>query len=456
MARPERRRHARRHDRRTAPSSARTRSSPDDIPPRTVAAGAPARDVRELGRMSEQTGPGPRRSRRRRVTTDHRRLRLHLLARDLLRRGPPRHDASAGPHPASLMRSPQVGRLLVANPYRWAPRILASPAPGPRCRLSRLRSRCGCTRRHGGGATTVSTRTASPSSTRSTTLSLREGAPAAASVDPVVLTANPLVAGFAPFEWARQTHFLRARRLAELAEPQRVLARLSRGLRAHRGVGRGVVAVSSQIIERIAPTGPHEVVPTGSSPRSGCAGVRRSRPGSRRSRTPAPSTSEPSIRDSTSTASRRSLARARPAHRAARTAARPSYISDLAAAANVHVHPSVGRAELVATLRNAISASSRTGARPHRGDEPAQALRVSRGRRARVCPSTFPRCATSATACCWSTRSLTSSTSFDARSRWGGRRRTTAVAFIGRTPGRPGTSASSRSHARDGSRRAGS
>ena len=253
----------------------------------------------------------------------------------------------------SLANSPQVGRLLVANPYRWAPRVLASPLldrdvdfPGSDhvWLHSPTRWRRNDRLDPDGAAVEYA----------EYDTSLRKGAARRGLTDPVVLTANPLVAGFAPLEWARQTTFFA--RDDWLSSPSRseywpafreAYARIAAS-------GRGVVAVSSQIIERIAPTGPHEVVPNGVEP----AEWLQPAPAEPAwlAKIPHPRAVYVGTLDSRLDVNGiATLARARPDLHSVLLGPLPdpSYISELAALPNVHVHQSVGRAELVATLRNA-------------------------------------------------------------------------------------------------------
>ena len=83
---------------------------------------------------------------------------------------------------------------------------------------------------------------------------------------PRVITTNPLVAGFAPFAWASTvTYFGRDDWLS--SEARRAYWPAYRAAyRQMREAEVGVVAVSEQIIERIAPLGPHAVVPNGVEP----------------------------------------------------------------------------------------------------------------------------------------------------------------------------------------------
>ena len=117
---------------------------------------------------------------------------------------------------SSLMRSPEVRRLLVANPFRWMPRVAATPLldrdvtfPSSQ-RMSLHRP----VRMRRDDPTDVADIAAEY---RSYDRSLLRAARRHALVRPYVLTTNPLVAGFAPFDWAERGHVLRPRRLVEFA-----------------------------------------------------------------------------------------------------------------------------------------------------------------------------------------------------------------------------------------------
>ena len=100
---------------------------------------------------------------------------------------------------SSLMRSPEVRRLLVANPFRWMPRVAATPFldrdvrfPAERADVTAPPAGPAAPRRpdrrldrHRGRV-------------RSYDRSLLRAAAARLTRAPYVLTTNPLVAGFAP------------------------------------------------------------------------------------------------------------------------------------------------------------------------------------------------------------------------------------------------------------------
>jgi glycosyltransferase involved in cell wall biosynthesis len=83
---------------------------------------------------------------------------------------------------------------------------------------------------------------------------------------PAVITTHPLVAGFAPLEWASSVTFYAYDDLAELPDLRRLRPAFLEAYRRIRGRGRGVAAVSPAILETIRPTGPSVVVPNGVDP----------------------------------------------------------------------------------------------------------------------------------------------------------------------------------------------
>lgn len=254
---------------------------------------------------------------------------------------------------ASLMRSPEVRRLLVADPFRWLPRVAATPLldrdaafPGSSRmtlhRPSRLR-RDDPTDPDGVAV-----------EYRGYDRSLHRAARRLELDAPYVITTNPLVAGFAPFAWASEVTFFA--RDDWSSSPARE-AYWPAYLAAYRRIsesGRPVAAVSAEIIERIAPTGPSAVVPNGVEPSewlgpvphapewfAAIPGPRAVYVGTLDSRLDVPG-----ILD---------LATRRPELHVVLLGPLPdpTYVAELRPLANVHVHPSVGRAELVATLRHA-------------------------------------------------------------------------------------------------------
>ncbi|QKJ20291.1 glycosyltransferase [Microbacterium hominis] len=252
----------------------------------------------------------------------------------------------------SLMRSDKVGRMLVANPFRWMPRVLVSPLLDRDVRFPAservwLHSPVRLRRTDRLEPAQVAREYADYDR------ALRRQALRRGLVDPVVLTCNPLVAGFAPFDWARQTTFFA--RDDWLSSPGRseYWPAFREAYRRISASGRAVAAVSSQIIERIDPSGPHEVVPNGVEPAE-WRGPKPEEP-AWMAEIPHPRAVYVGTLDGRlDVAGIAALARARPDVHTVLLGPLPdpAYVADLRALPNVHVHPSVGRAELIATLRN--------------------------------------------------------------------------------------------------------
>ncbi len=273
---------------------------------------------------------------------------------DAVRRGmmrPPDRLASA------LIADPQVRDVVIANPYRWWPgvaarRILGTGAEFPDVAGRRLlqpwRVR---DRRDPVDLEALEARYRAYGS------ALARASRRAGHTRPVLLTTHPLVAGFGRTDWATRTVYFgrddwtsfpgRAPHWPAYREAYRRIA-LS---------GMPVAAVSAEIVERIAPRGPGVVVPNGvevaewvgSAPTApawfdAIPGPRLVYVGT--------------IDDRLDAAGVAALARARPdvsivllGHVAA-----PDHIAPVSGLPNVVVHPAVGRAELVAVLRNCDAA----------------------------------------------------------------------------------------------------
>lgn len=253
----------------------------------------------------------------------------------------------------TLMSSDDVGGLLVANPFRSLPgvavrrltgrRATALP-PAPQQRL----------------VTPVRVRRADPVGLsglvrgyRRYDRRLREAASDLGLVSPAVVTANPLVAAYCPFAWASSvTYFARDDWLSYSGRREYWPA-YAAAYRQIRDAEIGVAAVSAQIIERIDPRGPHVVVPNAVDPAEWLGPT-----------PPAPAWLERipqpraiyvgTIDDRVDVEGVAVLARERPDLHIVLLGPVPDagYVSGLAVHPNVHVHPGVGRAEVVAALRN--------------------------------------------------------------------------------------------------------
>jgi glycosyltransferase involved in cell wall biosynthesis len=83
---------------------------------------------------------------------------------------------------------------------------------------------------------------------------------------PAVVTANPLFAGFADFDWAGPVTFFCRDDWSAFEPYQRWWPAYGEAVTGMRRRHRRVVAVSETILDRIAPTGRHAVVPNGIDP----------------------------------------------------------------------------------------------------------------------------------------------------------------------------------------------
>jgi len=254
---------------------------------------------------------------------------------------------------ASLMRSAEVRRLLVADPFRWFPRVAATPildrdARFPADSLNSLHRPARWRRDDPTDVAAVAAEYVRYDR------SLLRAARALGLVQPYALTTNPLVAGFAPFDWAAEVTFFARDDWSSSPARAAYWPAYREAYRRISESGRAVAAVSAEIIERIAPTGPAAVVPNGVEP-SEWLGARPGAPewfaaipgpravyvGTLDSRLDVPG-----IVDLATRCPELQVVLLGPLPD-------PGYVADLRPLANVHLHPSVARAELVATLRNA-------------------------------------------------------------------------------------------------------
>ena len=166
----------------------------------------------------------------------------------------------------TLLHSPVVRSLVVANPYRsavtqWARRIAgqhhaAFPQAHDRILVEprRLRRR-------------------DPTSVRALERAcaaydrlLERAAARLGARDPAVITTSPFVAGFAPLRWARNVTFYAWDDWPSGLPVRRWWPAYEEAYARVRHSGRGVVAVSQPILDRIMPTGPSAVIPNGVKP----------------------------------------------------------------------------------------------------------------------------------------------------------------------------------------------
>ena len=165
----------------------------------------------------------------------------------------------------TLAADPKVGRLLVAETSRSLPIKLLKDRlrPPPMGPAGDSTSLYGPTRLRRSDPRRIA---AVERSFRSWDAGLRRACERRGMARPAVITAHPLVAGFAPLEWASSVTFYAYDDLAELPDLRRLRPALLESYRRIRELGRGVAAVSPAILETIRPSGPGVVVPNGVDP----------------------------------------------------------------------------------------------------------------------------------------------------------------------------------------------
>ena len=164
---------------------------------------------------------------------------------------------------AALLSHPHVEKLLIADPFRSLPgwvrrrRGAVPPPASPRVafhRPLRLRLRDPRAIR------------AIEHCYRAYDRRLREAAARAGLERVVVITSHPLVAGFAPLEWADRVVFYATDDWTAHPAYERWWPAYQESYSRVRESGHTVCAVSEPIIERLQPTGPSAVIPNGIEP----------------------------------------------------------------------------------------------------------------------------------------------------------------------------------------------
>jgi teichuronic acid biosynthesis glycosyltransferase TuaH len=166
----------------------------------------------------------------------------------------------------ALLDHPQVGRLLVADPYRSLPIRLARQALGQRFESfpeDEQRGHVAPMRLRRGDPPGVR---ALERCYRGYDRRLLAAVKRAGLERPRVITMSPLVAGFAPLHWAHSVTFYAEDDWAVAPCFDRWRSGLEEAYRRISRKGVRVCAVSSAIIERIGPRGSHAVVPNGIDP----------------------------------------------------------------------------------------------------------------------------------------------------------------------------------------------
>ena len=164
---------------------------------------------------------------------------------------------------AALPSSPHVRRLLVSNPYRSLPVVLARSAlrqreePYAESAVVRLHQPLRL-RRFDPRDIDAIERTA-----KSHERSIWRAARRLGLEQPAVITTHPLLAGFGRFEWARAVTYYGWDDFAAWEPHRRWWPAYTEAFGRIRASGRRVVAVSDTVLSRISPTGPSAVVPNG-------------------------------------------------------------------------------------------------------------------------------------------------------------------------------------------------
>jgi glycosyltransferase involved in cell wall biosynthesis len=253
---------------------------------------------------------------------------------------------------STLIDSPDVRRLLIADPYRswltnWGRTVVDF----------RHRSRETEKVRH---VSPLRVARADPTDLAAIEevylgyeAALRRAATAAELAHPSVVTANPLVAGFSELDWAGGAlYYARDDWLSSPAR-RRYWPAYKEAYRRISESGRAVAAVSQEIIDRIGPRGPHAVVPNGIEPREWAGPVPPAPAWF--ARIPGPRAVYVGTLDSRlDIPGLTLLAGARPDLQIVLIGPAPSppYIASLKELPNVHIRGEVGRREVIGVLRN--------------------------------------------------------------------------------------------------------
>ena len=254
---------------------------------------------------------------------------------------------------AMLIKSPEVRRLLIADPFRpwttaWARDLLNLPHRPPAIdKVRHIRP--------------LRTQRTDPRDLQAIERVykryehvVREAASRAELRSPSFVTVNPLVAGFATLDWTDAALYYA--RDDWLSSPSRrhYWPAYREAYRRMADNGIAVAAVSQEIIERIEPTGPHGVVPNGIEPLEWLG----NQPEQPRwmARIPGPRAVYVGTLDSrVDIDGLRRLADVRPDLQIILIGPVPqrAYLASLSGLKNVHVRSEVRREEVVAVLRNA-------------------------------------------------------------------------------------------------------
>ena len=165
----------------------------------------------------------------------------------------------------TLLEHPEVRRLLVVEtprslPLKLARDALRPPPPFPTTETASLYGPTRLRRRDPAGGRAIER------GFRRWDEQVRRVAQTRGLERPAVITTHPLIAGFAPLEWASSVTFYAYDDLAASQPLRRLWPAYREAYRRIRESGRGVAAVAPAILEQIQPTGPSAVVPNGVDP----------------------------------------------------------------------------------------------------------------------------------------------------------------------------------------------
>ena len=165
----------------------------------------------------------------------------------------------------TLLGHPEVRRVLVVETPRSLPLKLArdamhSPPAFPTTETASLYGPTRLRRRDPGGVGEIER------GFRRWDAQVRRVAEKRGLERPAVITTHPLVAGFAPLEWASSVTFYAYDDLAASQPLRRLWPAYREAYRRVRESGRAVAAVTPAILDEIQPTGPSAVVPNGVDP----------------------------------------------------------------------------------------------------------------------------------------------------------------------------------------------